>query len=180
MSACAIFANCATDGTAIVYLTETRHAIHEDCNRSMPRLDVAEILAGTDLFVYTPRPGEGTKDLVVMEAMAMGVPAVLSNVETTRASAVQGENHRPRSRTAEVTRHVDLISKLHAGLHHRPVEKARLDEKEHIQQAIAGANDEIRQLRGTIVELRDQLELRAAAHAEQLQNFVHEVPSICI
>jgi hypothetical protein len=55
------------------------------------RSEVAPILADTDLFVYCPKPGEGTKDLVVMEAMAMGVPAVMTDVETVRASAVQGK-----------------------------------------------------------------------------------------
>jgi hypothetical protein len=55
------------------------------------RPDVAPLLADTDLFVYTPRPNDGTKDLVVMEAAAMGVPAVYSDVACTRASAVHGE-----------------------------------------------------------------------------------------
>lgn len=53
--------------------------------------DTAQYLADSDLFVYTPRPGEGTKDLVIMEAMAMGVPCVLPDVEVTRRSAVQGK-----------------------------------------------------------------------------------------
>jgi glycosyltransferase involved in cell wall biosynthesis len=54
--------------------------------------DVPAALFQGDLFVYTPRPGEGTKDLVVMEAMAAGLPAVFSDVETVRASAVHGKS----------------------------------------------------------------------------------------
>ena len=50
-------------------------------------MDVAEILAQSYLFVHTPRPGEGTRDLAVMEAMAMGVPCVLGDVPCVREAA---------------------------------------------------------------------------------------------
>lgn len=50
------------------------------------------------------------------------------------------------------------------------LEKVRFEEHDHIQQAIAGANDEIRQLRTSIVELRDQLELKEAEHDEKLRS----------
>ncbi len=50
------------------------------------------------------------------------------------------------------------------------LERARLDEREHIQQAVAGANDDIRQLRAGIVELRDQLERKAAEHDEAMRS----------
>lgn len=49
------------------------------------------------------------------------------------------------------------------------LEKVRFEEQDHIQQAVAGTNDEIRQLRASIVELRDQLELREAEHGEKLR-----------
>jgi len=50
-------------------------------------MDVAEILAQSYLFVHTPRPGEGTRDLAVMEAMTMGVPCVLGDVPCVREAA---------------------------------------------------------------------------------------------
>ena len=49
------------------------------------------------------------------------------------------------------------------------LEKVRLDEREHIQQAIVTATTEIRQLRTSIIELRGQLELNEAQHEEQVQ-----------
>ena len=52
------------------------------------------------------------------------------------------------------------------------LEKVRFQERDHIQQAVAGANDEIRQLRTSIVELRDQLELKEAERSEQLRGIV--------
>ena len=45
----------------------------------------------------------------------------------------------------------------------------RLDEREHIQQAVVAATTEIRQLQTGIIELRDQLELKEAQHEEQVQ-----------
>jgi glycosyltransferase involved in cell wall biosynthesis len=56
------------------------------------RRDVPEILAETDIFVYTPYPHVGTKDLVIMEALAMGVPCVVSNVKTARESVEHGKS----------------------------------------------------------------------------------------
>jgi len=56
------------------------------------RRDVPEILAETDIFAYTPYPGIGSSDLVVMEASAMGVPCVVSDVNTVRESVEQGQN----------------------------------------------------------------------------------------
>ena len=49
------------------------------------------------------------------------------------------------------------------------LEKVRFEEGGHIQQAVAGATDEIRQLRASIVALRDQLELKEVEHGEQLR-----------
>jgi glycosyltransferase involved in cell wall biosynthesis len=56
------------------------------------RRDIPEILAETDIFAYTPYPNSGSKDLVVMEALAMGIPCVTSNVNTTNESIKDGEN----------------------------------------------------------------------------------------
>lgn len=49
--------------------------------------DVAEVLAHSSLFLHTPRPGEGSRDLSIMEAMAMGVPPVAADVPCVRESA---------------------------------------------------------------------------------------------
>ncbi len=49
------------------------------------------------------------------------------------------------------------------------LEKVRFEEREHIQQAVSGANEEIRQLRASIVELRDQMELKEARYEEKLR-----------
>jgi len=56
------------------------------------RRDIPEILAKTDIFAYTPYPNTGTKDLVVMEASAMGVPCVVSDVDAVRESVEHGQN----------------------------------------------------------------------------------------
>jgi glycosyltransferase involved in cell wall biosynthesis len=56
------------------------------------RRDIPEILAETDIFVYTPYPRRGTRDLVVMEASAAGVPCVVSNVNTVCTSVEDGVN----------------------------------------------------------------------------------------
>lgn len=52
--------------------------------------DVAQVLARSRLFVHTPRPGEGARDLAVMEAMAMGLACVGSDVPCVRESAGEG------------------------------------------------------------------------------------------
>src|SRR5258706_16276519 len=49
------------------------------------------------------------------------------------------------------------------------LEKVRLDEREHIQQAVVAATTENRQLRTSIIELRGMLELKEAQHEEQVQ-----------
>lgn len=56
------------------------------------RRDVPEILAETDIFVYTPYPRSGTRDLVVMEASAAGVPCVVSDVNAVCTSVQDGAN----------------------------------------------------------------------------------------
>lgn len=56
------------------------------------RRDVPEILSQADIFVYIPRPKAGTRDLVIMEAMAMGLPCVVSDVRTARASITHLHN----------------------------------------------------------------------------------------
>jgi glycosyltransferase involved in cell wall biosynthesis len=52
--------------------------------------DIVDLLASSYLYAYTPSPGSGTKDLAVMEAMAMGLPCVFSDVPVVRES-VQDE-----------------------------------------------------------------------------------------
>jgi glycosyltransferase involved in cell wall biosynthesis len=54
------------------------------------RFDVPELLAGADIFVYTPFPNEGTRDLVVLEALATGLACVLSDVPCVRESVDHG------------------------------------------------------------------------------------------
>jgi glycosyltransferase involved in cell wall biosynthesis len=56
------------------------------------RRDIPEILADTDIFVYTPYREIGGHDLVVMEASAACVPCVLSDVCAVRDSIVEGKN----------------------------------------------------------------------------------------
>jgi chromosome segregation ATPase len=50
------------------------------------------------------------------------------------------------------------------------LEKGRFEERDHIQAAVAAANDEIRHLRASVVELREQLEIREAQHDERVRN----------
>jgi len=56
------------------------------------RRDIPDILAETDIFAYTPYPNSGSSDLVVMEASAMGVPCVTSDVNCVREALKQGQN----------------------------------------------------------------------------------------
>lgn len=56
------------------------------------RRDTPEILGRSDIFVYTPYPRVGTRDLVVMEACAAGVPVVASDSQATRETIVDGVN----------------------------------------------------------------------------------------
>lgn len=46
--------------------------------------DVAGVYAAADVFAYTPRPWEGAMDLVVLEAMASGLPCALPDVPCVR------------------------------------------------------------------------------------------------
>ncbi len=48
------------------------------------------------------------------------------------------------------------------------LEKARFEEREHIQQAVVASNEEIRQLHESVVELREQLVMREAHFHEKL------------
>jgi glycosyltransferase involved in cell wall biosynthesis len=50
------------------------------------RHDVAQQLAQADIFAYAPWPHEGTRDLVVLEAMASGLACVVSDVPCMRES----------------------------------------------------------------------------------------------
>lgn len=54
------------------------------------RDDVPDILTETDIFAYTPYPNVGSFDLVVLEAMACGVPCVVSDVPCVNESVVDG------------------------------------------------------------------------------------------
>lgn len=56
------------------------------------RRDIPDILAETDIFAYAPYPDTGSKDLVVMEALAMGVPCVVSNVNAVQNSVYNEQN----------------------------------------------------------------------------------------
>jgi glycosyltransferase involved in cell wall biosynthesis len=47
-------------------------------------------LASSHIFVYTPQPNEGTLDLVILEAMASGLPCVLSNVPCANEAVEDG------------------------------------------------------------------------------------------
>jgi glycosyltransferase involved in cell wall biosynthesis len=50
------------------------------------RGDIAALLQGADVFAYAPRPDNGGHDLCVLEAMAVGVPPVVTNVPSVAAS----------------------------------------------------------------------------------------------
>jgi glycosyltransferase involved in cell wall biosynthesis len=54
------------------------------------RHDVPELLAQADIFAYVPWPHEGTRDLVVLEAMASGLACALSDVPCVRESVEHG------------------------------------------------------------------------------------------
>lgn len=56
------------------------------------RRDIPDILAETDIFAYTPYPTDGSSDLVVMEASAMGVPCVVSNANAVNESVEHEQN----------------------------------------------------------------------------------------
>jgi uncharacterized coiled-coil DUF342 family protein len=49
------------------------------------------------------------------------------------------------------------------------LETARFEERDHIQQAVAAANEEIRQLRACVVELREELVVHEAQYEEKLR-----------
>lgn len=54
------------------------------------RRDIPEILADTDLFVYTPYPHLGSHDVAVLEASAAGVPCVVSDTPPVRETVEEG------------------------------------------------------------------------------------------
>ena len=56
------------------------------------RRDIPDILAETDIFAYTPYPTDGSSDLVVMEASAMGVPCVVSDANAVNESVEHEQN----------------------------------------------------------------------------------------
>jgi glycosyltransferase involved in cell wall biosynthesis len=74
------------------------------------RDDVDQLLAGADIFAYAPRPGEGTFDLSVLEAMASGVPPVVTDVDSVQDSVTHEQDglkvpfDDPASLTAAVQR----------------------------------------------------------------------------
>jgi glycosyltransferase involved in cell wall biosynthesis len=75
------------------------------------RRDVPEILAKSDIFVYTPYPRAGSRDLVVMEASAAGVPCVVSDVHAVRSSVEDNVNgfRVPFEAEKELERKVGLL-----------------------------------------------------------------------
>lgn len=48
--------------------------------------DISKILSKVDIVIHTPPLKSAAKDMVVMEVMAMGIPAIFSDVECVRAS----------------------------------------------------------------------------------------------
>jgi glycosyltransferase involved in cell wall biosynthesis len=54
------------------------------------RFDIPELLAAADIFAYTPFPNEGTRDLVVLEAMASGLACVVADAPCVRESIGHG------------------------------------------------------------------------------------------
>ena len=48
--------------------------------------DVADLLRQADLFAYAPFPDKGSHDICVLEAMACGVPPVVTDVDSVRQS----------------------------------------------------------------------------------------------
>lgn len=50
------------------------------------------------------------------------------------------------------------------------LEKSRMDERDHVQQAVAAANAQIRQLREAVVELRGRLELKESEFQDRLRD----------
>jgi glycosyltransferase involved in cell wall biosynthesis len=75
------------------------------------RRDIPEILREADLFLYTPYPEIGSKDLVVMEASAAGVPCVTSDVSVVRESIQDGRNGY-MVRYGDVAATVERVSQL--------------------------------------------------------------------
>lgn len=57
---------------------------------SRPRMDMPEVLAAMDIFLFTPYWGEGLP-CVVLEAMASGIPVVASNIGSNRELIIQDE-----------------------------------------------------------------------------------------
>jgi glycosyltransferase involved in cell wall biosynthesis len=64
---------------------------HSSCTGLLPKQEVAEILRRADVAVFTNR-AEGGTNLVAMEAMAAGVPTIISN-NTGHIDIIQGGEH---------------------------------------------------------------------------------------
>ncbi len=64
-------------------------SIEEDVILTGPRMDMDEVMAAIDIFLFTPCYGEGF-GLVLIEAMASGKPIVASNVYPTPEIVIDG------------------------------------------------------------------------------------------
>jgi glycosyltransferase involved in cell wall biosynthesis/tetratricopeptide (TPR) repeat protein len=114
------------------------------------RFDVPELLAGADLFAYTPRPEGGAMDLCVLEAMASGLPCVLSDVACVN-EAVEHEV------TGLLTPYEDLEA-FATGLE-------RLTRDRELREAMGARAAQVARER---FEVRDRIPLYTAAYEQAL------------